>query len=187
MPDSLRQQIKSACETVRSGGVVAYPTESCYGLGCHPKNYSAVKKILKLKHRSSNKGLILIAHDISQLSGYFDTLPVELLEKLSASWPSRTTWLVPAARWMPTWIKGSSSKIAVRVPAHKLARELSKQCGHPLISTSANLSGQGSARSAKQVEHIFSSRVDFVIKAPCGREKRASTIIDLLSNQVIRY
>ena len=186
MKDSYARQLLNARDVIRDGGVVAYPTESCYGLGCHPKNYAAISKILALKQRSASKGLILIAYDITQLTSYFEVLPDDLVSKLSSSWPSSTTWLVPAASWVPSWLKGDSDKIAVRIPAHRLARQLCKYCGHALVSTSANPGGQRAARSSAQVNRIFSNKVDFVVDAKCGSASRPSTIIDLLTDQIIR-
>lgn len=184
--ESYARQLFKARDVVRDSGVVAYPTESCYGLGCHPKNYKAIRKILALKKRPATKGMILIANDITQLRGYFAVLPDNLLFKLSSSWPSSTTWLVPAACWVPSWIKGDSDKIAVRIPAHRLARQLCKYCGHALVSTSANQSGQRAARSGAQVKRIFSNQVDYVVDAKCGSASQPSTIIDLLTDQILR-
>lgn len=180
------RQLLEARDVIRGGGVVAYPTESCYGLGCYPKNHAAIRKILSLKRRSVTKGLILIAGDITQVTKYIEILPDELLSKISSSWPSSTTWLVPAASWVPSWLKGDSDKIAIRVPAHSLARQLCKYCGHALVSTSANLSGQPAARSCAQVRRCFANKVDYVVDSNCGSASRPSTIIDLLTDQIIR-
>lgn len=186
MNSSNRRQLQRARQVIRDGGVLAYPTESCFGLGCKPKNHAAVKKILALKRRPASKGLILIAADINQIKPYIQDIHEELLAKMSSSWPSATTWLVPAASWVPVWIKGNSDKIAVRIPAHRLARQLCRHCGHALVSTSANRSGQRSVRHAAHVERIFSDKVDYIVDANCGLAKRPSTIIDLLTDRIIR-
>ncbi len=180
------RQLLKARDVIGNGGIVAYPTESCYGLGCYPKDYNAIRKILLLKYRPVTKGLIVIGGDINQVSKYFQVLSDDLWSRLSLSWPSATTWLVPAASWVPSWLKGDSDKIAVRVPAHRLARELCKYCGHALVSTSANLSGQRAARTRAEVSRIFSDKVDYIIDAKCGSATRPSTITDLLTGQVIR-
>ena len=186
MSPSYRQQLHHARDVIREGGVVAYPTESCFGLGCNPRHYTGVKKILMLKRRSASKGLILIGADYSQFSPYVKNLPDELITKMASSWPSSTTWLVPAASWVPSWLKGNSDKIALRIPAHRLARQLCRYCGHALVSTSANRSGQRSARHAIHVRRIFSNTVDFIVDAKCGTADRPSTIIDLLSGKIMR-
>ena len=175
-----------ARDAIRDGGVVAYPTENCYGLGCHPKDYIAIKKLLTLKQRPVTKGLILIASDIVQLRKYIQALPDELMLKMVESWPSTTTWLVPAAPWVPSWLKGDSNKIALRIPAHKFARRLCNFCGHALVSTSANPGGLRPARSSRQVYQYFSDNIDYVVDASCGKAKRPSTIIDLMTDQIIR-
>lgn len=180
------RQLPLARDVIHAGGVVAYPTENCFGLGCHPKDYLAVKKILNLKQRPTAKGLILIGSDMGQLRKYIEILPDELMVKMASSWPSSTTWLVPAAPWVPSWLKGDSDNIAIRIPAHKLARQLCKHCGHALVSTSANPSGRRPARSSGQVYKLFFDDIDYVIDASCGSAKRPSTIIDLLTDQIIR-
>ena len=186
MPQPLREQLSNAASALKADGVIAYPTESCFGLGCNPKSYKAVKRILKMKRRPYAKGLILIAHDYSQLSVYLQKLPEELLNKMTSSWPSATTWLCPAAPWVPTWLKGKHQQIAVRIPAHRIARQLCKQTGYALVSTSANLSGQRALRHYQQVDKIFTDKIDYLVQAKCGGAKRASTIIDLITDQVIR-
>ena len=175
-----------ARDVIRDRGVVAYPTESCFGLGCLPKDPLAVKKILALKQRPASKGLILIAGEIAQLIQYIEPQPDELMLKMTASWPSSTTWLVPAASWVPSWLKGDSDKIALRIPAHRFARRLCNYCGHALVSTSANPSGQRAARSAHEVNRLFAHHVDYVVDSKCGAARRASRIIDLITDQVVR-
>ncbi len=181
------QQLKEASAVINTGGVCAYPTESCFGLGCNPKDSKAVQRILKLKRRSTSKGLILIGSDYSQLEPFITaSLSENLKIKMLNSWPAAITWLVPAAQWTPNWLRGDSDKIAIRVPDHKIARELCRLCDHALVSTSANLSGRRVTRTSEQVKNIFAESVDYIVDAECGGFRNPSTIIDIKTDQVIR-
>src|SRR5574340_195132 len=109
---------------LKQGGVIAYPTESCYGLGCDPRNRRAVMKILRLKGRPQHKGLILIGADFAQLQPYVAPLDEGQWQQIAPSWPGPVTWLLPAARSTPVWLRGRHRSIAVRVIAHPLAAHL---------------------------------------------------------------
>ncbi len=182
----IRQQLQKASQIVADGGVIAYPTESCFGLGCYPKNSTAVKRILQLKHRSASKGMILIGSDFYHLRPYIKELPEQLIEKMLNSWPAAITWLVPAAHWVPDWLTGDSDKIAIRIPGHAIARELCRICDHALVSTSANKAGQPACVKKNQIERIFATEIDYIVDYPCGRSTRPSKIIDIESETVIR-
>jgi L-threonylcarbamoyladenylate synthase len=167
------------------GGVIAYPTESCYGLGCDPRNRRAVRRLLSLKQRSASKGLILIAAHPRQLRPYLATLTLSQSNRMHALWPGPNTWLVPAARDCPTWLRGRHDTIAVRVTAHRGAARLCELAGMALVSTSANLSGGKSAKTAAECRRLFGKRT-LVIPGRIGARRRPSTIRDLFTGQIIR-
>lgn len=170
---------------LRRGGVVAYPTESCYGLGCDPRNRRAVMRVLALKHRSASKGLILIAAHVRQLRPYLATMTLVESNRMRALWPGPNTWLVPAARDCPIWLRGRHDTIAVRVTAHKGAARLCELAGMALVSTSANLSGGKPAKTAAECRRLFGRRVR-VIPGRIGTRRHPSTIRDLRSGAIIR-
>lgn len=170
---------------LQRGGVLAYPTESCYGLGCDPRSAAAVRRVLRLKQRSAAKGLILIAAHARQLRPYLAELPPVLQQRMRDAWPGPHTWLVPAANDCPAWLRGSHDSIAVRVTAHRGAAQLCRQAGMALVSTSANLSGGKPAKTAQQCRRLFGKRV-LVIPGRIGARRRPSTIQDLVSGRVIR-
>ena len=132
---------------LHAGGVIAYPTEAVYGLGCDPQDAAAVERVLSLKHRSVAKGVILIACDIAPLEGYVNLSPT-LNARISGSWPGPATWLVPAGPRARPWLTGGRDTLAVRVTAHPQASELCRAFGGPLVSTSANPGGRRPARNA---------------------------------------
>lgn len=170
---------------LKRGGVLAYPTESCYGLGCDPRNAAAVKRLLRLKKRSTSKGLILIAAHARQLRPYLAELPPALASRMRAAWPGPHTWLVPASRDCPVWLRGAHDTVAVRVTAHREAARLCELAGMALVSTSANLSGGKPAKTAAECRRLFGKRV-LVIPGRIGARRRPSTIQDLVSDRIIR-
>jgi L-threonylcarbamoyladenylate synthase len=170
---------------LKRGGVIAYPTESCYGLGCAPRNPRAVKRVLALKKRSPAKGVILIAASARQLRPFIAKLSPALQRDMRSIWPGPHTWLVPAAHDCPAFLRGAHDTIAVRVTAHPVAAQLCLQSGMALVSTSANLSGNKSAKTAGECRRLFGKRA-LVIPGRVGSRRRPSTIQHLLTKQIIR-
>lgn len=169
---------------LKQGGVIAYPTESCYGLGCDPRNRRAVMKLLRLKGRPQGKGLILIGADFGQLQSYTAPLAASQWQKISPSWPGPVTWLLPAASKTPSWLRGRHRNIAVRVTAHPLASRLCHAVKMALVSTSANQAGLRSIRNYSACVRAFGGQA-LVLPGLVGKRKRPSTIMDL-SGAVLR-
>jgi len=144
-----------AVRHLRNGGILAYPTEAVYGLGCDPLNAEAVQRLLALKQRPYNKGLILIAASIKQLEPFIQPIKAGLRKRLQASWPGPTTWVVPAQNWVPGWLTGHTHELAVRVTAHPGCIALCKAFGSPLISTSANPRASVPAKTAHKTRGYF--------------------------------
>ncbi len=182
----MSSSIEQAVEVLREGGVIAYPTEAVYGLGCDPDDQAAIEKILALKQRERSKGLILIASDVDQLQPYLEELPEEAHHRALASWPGPFTWVWPTKADTSEWLRGDFATLAVRVTAHPLARELCQAFGKPLVSTSANLSGQPPARTAAEVHEQFGPRVDFILEGEVGPHSSPTEIRDALSGELIR-
>lgn len=181
-----RWQLRQAVHCIHAGGVIAYPTEAVYGLGCDPLNHNAVAKILKLKQRDINKGLILIAATQQQLELYIETPSPEIQAKLDASWPGPVTWLLPARPQVPRWITGAHDTIAVRVTAHPIARALCQALGHPLISTSANISRCPAAQSSVMVRKHFHSQLDYLVTGAVGGLRQPTQIRHAVTDEVLR-
>ena len=178
--------LRRAVETVRSGGVIAYPTEAVYGLGCDPLEQTAVQRIFELKVRDPGKGLILIASDIHQLMPFMAELPSDVLTKLKASWPGPVTWVVPAADSLPAWLSGGRDTLAVRVTAHPVASALCAASDMALVSTSANRSGRSPARTALAVRALFGGGVDEILPGAVGGQAKPTEIREALTGKVLR-
>ncbi len=178
-------QVQQVSQVVRAGGVIAYPTEAVWGLGCDPWNPVAVERLLELKQRDVEKGLILVADSAEQFDFLIDDLPELWINRLASTWPGPHTWLVPHQGRLPQWVTGQHETVALRVSAHPLVRALCAECG-PLISTSANPAGRPSARSRLRVQQYFGAALDAVIGSELGGRKNPSTIRDLATAEIVR-
>lgn len=186
---SQKQKLDQAVTVLQHGGIIAYPTEAVYGLGCDPKNLSALKKLLAIKQREKEKGLILVAANFEQLKPYLLPLEKNIEEKLLNSWQDShrpITWLVPVKKEVSDYLKGRFDTLAVRVSNHPVVKELCENFSGAIVSTSANISGQESVRTAEQVKQIFENKIDFIFDGETDLNAQPSEIRDALTNKIIR-
>jgi len=179
MPFSI--SILKAGRILRNGGVVIYPTEGVFGLGCLPDDSQAIERVLTIKQRDPSQGLILIAADRAQLEHWIDT---DLDIPSDPSTP--VTWIVPASANTPPWITGRHESVAVRITRHPIAAALCNAAGSALVSTSANVSGHAPAANAHVLRRQFHDLVDYIVPGDCGPSPGASEIRDLLSKKTLR-
>jgi len=180
--------LTAAVAALRAGGVVAYPTEAVYGLGCDPRNRAAFQRLLAIKQRPETIGVLLIAADFSQVEPYIDakSVPVQALARALGTWPGPHTWIFPRADDVPEWISGSHAGIALRVTAHPPAAALCRAFGGALVSTSANRHGEPGLRTAREVELAFDGKVDVILNGPLGGLERPTPIRDAISGANVR-
>ena len=162
-----------------------HATEGVWGLACDPFDAHAVARVLALKGRAAARGLIVIGASATMFAPELDALAPDVRAAIEASWPAAETWIVPNVRF-PRWVTGAHATVAIRVPGHAQARALAARFGGPLVSTSANLSGQPPARTELRARRYFQHRVDYVLAgATCG-SGRASRIRDAASGIAVR-
>ncbi len=178
--------IELAVKYINAGHIIAYPTESVYGLGCNPKNLDAIQKILEIKQRSSKKGLILVASNIEQIIPYLDNPSSQIINKIEIPSEQAITWLVPANKNVSSLITGEHKTIAIRLSKHPVIVNLCEKLGYPIISTSANKAGEDMLWSAAEVKSQFSSELAYILDAPLGGATKPSEIRDIMSGQVFR-
>src|SRR5690606_37593685 len=183
---SLNPLIQRAARLLHRGGVIAYPTEAVWGLGCNPFDPDAVDYLLSLKQRPQSKGLILIAASIDQIEPFIDHLDDLQRQRLKNSWPGPVTWLVPDNGLAPGWITGEYSTLAMRVTDHPLAAGLCRAFGGPIVSTSANPQGMPPARDPLTVRRYFGQQLDVITNGHVGKRNNPSEIRDLLSGKIHR-
>ena len=178
--------LNEAANIIRQGGVIAYPTESCFGLGCDPTNIAAVSRVLKIKRRPRSKGLIIIADHYSKLRKYVESIPPHTRDEIFSSWPGPHTWLLPARKNVSTWIRGEHDSIAVRVTGHHQARTLCRAAGIAIVSTSANYSGRVAHRSFSLLALTMGAEVDGILQGRIGTGRSQSDIRDSKTGIYIR-
>ncbi len=177
---------RAAIAALQNDGVIAYPTEAVYGLGCSPFSEKAVQKLLALKQREVNKGLILIAANFAQLESLLQPLPPERLDQILATWPGPVSWAWPKTDKIPAYIHGDWDSVVVRVSAHPIVQSVCMQFGGPLVSTSANRQGENPCRSAAEVEAVFGAVLDHIIVGDVGGLDKPTPIFDALTGKALR-
>ena len=179
-------KIRQAANVIMSGGVIAYPTEAVYGLGCNPFDTSAVIRLLQLKRRSYEKGLILVAANVRQLEMFVSIPSEKIRKKIDATWPGPVTWILPAKSDVPITLTGIHDSLAVRVSAHPVVQALCREIDQPLVSTSANLESAPPARSALTVQRIFGQEIDFILHGSVNPLANPTEIRDALTDKILR-
>lgn len=179
--------IKNIIEALKQQQVIAYPTEAVFGLGCDPDSEAAVNKLLELKLRPWEKGLILIADNYEQLKSYVDDsqLNEQQRQAMFATWPGPVTWVIPAKKTTPKWLTGQFDTLAVRVTNHELVKALCREYGKPIVSTSANLSGLEPCRTTEEVIVQFKDTIP-VLDGVVGGRLNPSEIRDAMTGQLYR-
>ena len=178
-------QLYHCREVIAHDGIIAYPTEAVYGLGCSPWCQDAVHKILRLKQRSVSKGLILIGSDISQFQDIIEIQGLTRKQAILDSWPGPVSWVVPAKPGLPRYLTGSHRGIAVRVSAHPTVRQLCSEVG-VLVSTSANPGGHSPARTSFRVRTYFATHIDYILPGQAGPAARPTEIRHALTGNILR-
>ena len=181
-------ELDAAAALLHGGGVLAYPTEAVFGLGCDPHDHVAFERLFALKQRPPTQGVLLIAADLAQIERYIDfaAVPGEVMKQVRASWPGPHTWIFPRSVEVPAWVAGSHPGIALRITAHEPAAALCRAYGGALVSTSANRHGQPPARTADTVADYFGDALDGLLEAPLGGQQNPTLIRDALSGAIIR-
>ncbi|GFO71563.1 L-threonylcarbamoyladenylate synthase [Bathymodiolus japonicus methanotrophic gill symbiont] len=178
-------KIRMTSHALKQGKVIAYPTEAIYGLGCDPLNEAAVMHLLSIKQRPVHKGLILIASDFSQLQPFIKP-STEMLARIMPSWPGPITWIIPAQAWVPAYLSGAHTSLAVRVSAHPLVQRLCADFAGAIVSTSANISRQTPARSALAVREKFHANNIHILAGATGHQQQATAIYNALDGKCLR-
>lgn len=166
------------------GGVIAYPTEGVFGLGCLPDQPRAVERLLAIKKRDPSKGLILIAANAGQFSGWIQLPKDTEFPPLDPTRP--TTWIVPTGKKVNALIRGDNVGVAVRITSNPVAAAICDAVESPIVSTSANLSGQPVAQDQLSLRRQFRTLVDYVVPGDCGPASGPSEIRHLLTGAVVR-
>ena len=183
---NISEKIKFAVAALNDGGVIAYPTEYCFGLGCNPQNQQAIENLLKVKQRQPEQGVILIAASVEQVERYVDLQASPFIDEILASWPGPYTWILPARESVSTWVRGKHLGVAVRVTNNEISKQLCAQYGDAIVSTSANRHGQAAIVNAQSVIDEMGDELSYVLDEPVGGAQSASTIRDGMTGLKLR-
>ena len=178
-------KIREAVRRLEHGGIIAYPTETVYGLGCDPFNGAAVMQLLALKQRDIQQGLVLLASDFAQLEPLLLPLAPATRKRVTQPGAVPTTWVLPCLPEIPAWLRGSHNSLAVRVTTHPVADALCNHWGGPLVSTSANLHGRHPATSPLTLHKAFKGQLDCILHGEPGNGL-PSEIHDGISGKILR-
>ncbi len=170
--------LDKAIAVLKAGGLVAYPTDTLYGLGANALDLQAVAKVFKAKQRPLDQPLPLLLAEVDDMDRYCADVPEISLTLARAFWPGGLTMVLRRRPVIPDIVTAGGPTVAVRVPGHPIPRALARGLGAPITGTSANLHRQSEPRTAKEVHTQLGSRVDFILQGRCALG-RPSTIIDL--------
>lgn len=174
----LQREIEKGVKILQKGGVIAFPTDTVYGLGADSFNPTAVERIYEIKNRPKHRQLPLLIADVERLTALADPIPEIAWFLARRFWPGGLTLVLSKADSLPTYLAPGPT-IAVRIPDHPVCLALIQHLGNPIIGTSANISGQPAASTAEEVGQQLGGKIDFVIdggKCPGGKE---STVVDV--------
>ena len=179
-------EILGAAEVLRAGGIGAYPTEAVWGLGCDPYSESATNRILLLKQRPVDKGLILIGSKVAHFASMIDGLEESAINLFGTPQKRPTTWLVPHNGVLPDWIVGAHDTVALRITDHPVASALCEVFGGPIVSTSANPQSLPAASTSSKVAEYFHNKLDFMTPGEVAGSSKESEIKSVITGEVLR-
>lgn len=186
--ESVLYKLQEAAHTLKEGGVIICPTEGVYGISAVVNNSAAITRVINMKKRALNKGLIVVAADVSMLDGVvnFAALSADSMRLLHEKWPGHATFIVPTSTQINPLLTGGRNTLAVRVTAFPLLQALCREVGSPIISTSANISGSEPLKTIEELEATFADKVDYILDEPCQGLSKPSTIFDAQSGAILR-
>lgn len=182
----MRDHIETAGRFLSAGKVIAYPTEAMYGLGCDIRHEAALARIIAIKNRPQNHGLIVVAAHWEQVAALTKPLPADRYDAIFKSWPGHTTWVFPATNTVSPLITGHHQSIAIRISQHPIIQAICQHVGYPIVSTSANKHHEPAALDYATVQHTLGNEVDYIMPGTIGNAQHASQIIDARTGQLYR-
>ncbi len=171
-------KIRKVVEILNNDGIIIYPTDTIYGIGCSIYSQKAIERIRQIKGREKNKYFSILCYDLKDLSKYAKNVSNEAYKLMRRILPGPYTVVLQASRELPKILHSKRKTVGLRIPDHKLSREIVKELGHPIITTSANRSGQEPLNDPKLLEKEFGKEVDVVIEGEVLFSE-PSTVIDL--------
>ncbi len=173
-----KSSIFKAANIIRTGGIVAYPTETFYGLGVDAFNVVAIERVYRIKKRNPSKPILVVIEKEDHLRKLVSDIPLWTRELMKKFWPGPLTIIFNASSRVPDTLTGKTGTIGIRITSHPVAQCLLRAVGVPITATSANISGQATATSASGVLRVFRDKVDLVLDGGDTKVTKGSTIVD---------
>jgi L-threonylcarbamoyladenylate synthase len=177
---SLNKEIKTCVEILKKDGIILYPTDTVWGIGCDATNRKAVEKIYKLKKRAESKSMIILLNEVSSLHNFVETVPENINEVLG-QFNKPTTVIYEGAKNLAKNVIPTEKTVAIRIANHDFCQQLIKEFGKPIVSTSANISGQPTPMYFSQISEQIKNGVDYVV------EHQRDTIGSVKPSTIIKF
>jgi L-threonylcarbamoyladenylate synthase len=178
--------VRVAARVVLAGGIVAYPTEAVFGIGCLPDNEHALRALLNLKQRPASKGLLLIAASYEQIEDVAKLPGGTRRREIERTWPGPVTWILPARPHVSPLITGGRNTVGIRLTSHPVAAALCARVDSAIVSTSANVSGHPPITFVWRLHRELGARLDYVLPGPLGGLGAPTTIRDAETGRILR-
>lgn len=183
------KNLQQAIEVLRKGGIVIFPTETAFGVGCRMDDEKAVRRLIKIRRREEGKPFLVLAASLAMAKKYWQKLPARIEALAKKFWPGPLTIIFFCQKdLVPASVRAGGETLGIRVPPHEIARQLVEGVGVPILAPSANFSGQPAPFKFPDLDPELIKKVDYVLKAPCGQFKKPSTVIDVTKTpfQILR-
>lgn len=171
-------QLESLRQSLSEGGVIAFPTDTLYGLGADPFNFRAVEKLFELKQRRATEPILVLIHSEEQLPLFTANVNAVAKKLMDRFWPGPLTILFDALEILPRALTAGTDKIGIRLPGSDYTRQFLQEIGHPLTATSANISGERNPVSLSDIPQALASGLSFMVNNGPAKETAASTVVD---------
>jgi L-threonylcarbamoyladenylate synthase len=170
-------------DVIRAGGVIAYPTDTVYGLGADPRNIDAVKALFAIKGREAGQPILLLIGDASAVADWASEITPAAERLMKKFWPGPLTLVFKSKPDVFAELTGGTGTIGLRVPGSEATRQLLKYLGTALTGTSANISGRPSLRTAQEASEEIGGRIDLVLDGGSAEDGNTSTVVDVSSDR----
>jgi len=178
-----KRSIQKALEALHAGGIIIYPTDTVYGLGCSIYQKNAIEKIYKIKGKEKYEPMTLICSDISEVAKYarISNIAFRIMKRCT---PGPYTFILPATREIPKLMLSRRKEVGIRIPNSRVCRELLKEMGHPLVNTSVNRSPEELLNMPEEIMEIYDHWVDVFLDAGPLPEAMESTVVSLIYDEI---
>lgn len=172
------QNISKAIQTFQSGGIVIFPTDTAYGIGCRMDDEKTVERLYEIRKRPKEKAILILVDSVEMAEKYLKKIPEDVLQLMNRYWPGGLTIVLPCkTEHVPSIVRAGGNTLAVRLPAHPQLVEIIRHVGVPIVAPSANFAGEATPVRLEEVSKELQSLVDFVLPGECTL-KQSSTLID---------